>query len=73
MQLQQAPAPGARALIRDEEWIVHNADVRSWAVGSAVHRHLGEPKLANGATSRSSFHYICMLPTVVLLRSYNCG
>jgi hypothetical protein len=27
MQLQQAPAPGARALIRDEEWIVHNADV----------------------------------------------
>ncbi|KQW61512.1 DEAD/DEAH box helicase [Variovorax sp. Root411] len=27
MQLQQAPAPGARALIRDEEWIVQNADV----------------------------------------------
>ena len=26
MQLQQAPAPGARALIRDEEWIVQNAD-----------------------------------------------
>ena len=27
MQLRQAPAPGARALIRDEEWIVQNADV----------------------------------------------
>ena len=27
MQLQQAPAPGARALIRDEEWIVQNSDV----------------------------------------------
>lgn len=27
MQLQQAPAPGARAVIRDEEWIVQNADV----------------------------------------------
>lgn len=27
MQLTQAPAPGARALIRDEEWIVQNADV----------------------------------------------
>lgn len=27
MQLQQVPAPGARALIRDEEWIVQNADV----------------------------------------------
>lgn len=26
MQLQQAPAPGARALIRDEEWIVQHAD-----------------------------------------------
>lgn len=26
-QLTQAPAPGARALIRDEEWIVQNADV----------------------------------------------
>ncbi len=27
MDLRQAPAPGARALIRDEEWIVQNADV----------------------------------------------
>ncbi len=27
MSLQQAPAPGARALIRDEEWIANNADV----------------------------------------------
>ncbi|WP_256347005.1 hypothetical protein [Pseudomonas sp. D4002] len=26
MQLTQAPAPGARALIRDEEWIIQNAD-----------------------------------------------
>lgn len=26
MALTQAPAPGARALIRDEEWIVQNAD-----------------------------------------------
>jgi superfamily II DNA or RNA helicase len=26
MQMTQAPAPGARALIRDEEWIVQNAD-----------------------------------------------
>ncbi|HCF7393618.1 TPA: DEAD/DEAH box helicase family protein [Pseudomonas aeruginosa] len=26
MQLIQAPAPGARALIRDEEWIIQNAD-----------------------------------------------
>lgn len=26
MQLNQAPAPGARALIRDEEWIIQNAD-----------------------------------------------
>ncbi len=27
MQLIQAPAPGARALIRDEEWIIQNADM----------------------------------------------
>lgn len=27
VQLTQAPAPGARALIRDEEWIVQNADM----------------------------------------------
>jgi superfamily II DNA or RNA helicase len=27
MQLARAPAPGARALIRDEEWIVQNADM----------------------------------------------
>ena len=27
MPLQQAPAPGARAIVRDEEWIVQNADV----------------------------------------------
>ena len=27
MPLQHPPAPGARALIRDEEWIVQNADV----------------------------------------------
>ena len=26
MQLTQAPAPGARALIRDEEWIIQSAD-----------------------------------------------
>ncbi|RRW49159.1 hypothetical protein EGJ42_13000 [Stutzerimonas stutzeri] len=26
MQLTQAPAPGARAVIRDEEWIIQNAD-----------------------------------------------
>ena len=26
MALNQAPAPGARALIRDEEWIIQNAD-----------------------------------------------
>lgn len=26
MQLTQATAPGARALIRDEEWIIQNAD-----------------------------------------------
>lgn len=26
MQLTQAPAPGARALIRDEKWIIQNAD-----------------------------------------------
>ena len=26
MQMTQAPAPGARALIRDEEWIVQSAD-----------------------------------------------
>ncbi|WP_073668313.1 DEAD/DEAH box helicase [Pseudomonas aeruginosa] len=26
MQLTQAPAPGSRALIRDEEWIIQNAD-----------------------------------------------
>ncbi|MBV4465791.1 DEAD/DEAH box helicase [Pseudomonas sp. SWRI79] len=26
MQLTQAPAPGARALIRDEEWIIQNTD-----------------------------------------------
>ena len=26
MQLTQAPAPGARALIRDKEWIIQNAD-----------------------------------------------
>lgn len=27
MHLQHPPAPGARALIRDEEWIIQNADV----------------------------------------------
>lgn len=27
MRLQQAPAPGARAVIRDEEWIIQNADM----------------------------------------------
>jgi len=27
MQLNQAPAPGARVLIRDEEWIIQNADM----------------------------------------------
>jgi len=29
MQLSHAPAPGARALIRDEEWIVQHADVHA--------------------------------------------
>jgi hypothetical protein len=27
LNLNQAPAPGARALIRDEEWIVQNAEM----------------------------------------------
>jgi len=29
MQLSHAPAPGARALIRDEEWIIQHADVHA--------------------------------------------
>lgn len=56
MQLTQAPAPGARALIRDEEWIIQSADQCSlggWQLScngvSETVRKDGKLQLADGA------------------------
>ena len=59
--------------MRDEEWTVQNA---MSAAGRLTVRCIGiseNLRLSTGATARSSFHYVCSLPTVGLLQSCHCG
>jgi len=60
MQLTQAPAPGAHALIRDEEWIIQNADqctLGDWQLscildGTRIKRPIIDDTLLGGPVER---------------------
>ena len=52
MQLQQAPAPGARALFRDEEWNVQNVDgLPAWRLAAQLHWHFRNCSKSSGVVS----------------------